>query len=399
MLIAAALALGLPSESTTWPPLLSALSPFIALGSVLATRTLHAWVWLGLISALAAMARPRFICRWICPTGLVLDGVGWAGRRCGRQPSRSRPLGRWLLFATLGGALVGLPLFLWLDPLALFTAARSIPGSDWKASAVYASVLLLTLIVLNFGWPGIWCKQLCPLGALQSLAFSSSNRIRRRLRPAVPFRSETLGQLGAEREPSLIANQRNSPFLSRRSWLTVAGGAAVGAALPRMPTAFEERPLRPPGAVDDPGFNGVCVRCGNCARVCPSGVIHNSSPRQGWLRSVSPILSFETDYCREDCVRCGEVCPSGALRRIRQDQKSDLRIGHPRIRLSACLLTDERECSHCRNWCPYGAISYRFNHELYTLEPRVDSDRCNGCGACEAHCPATPVKAITIESV
>ena len=66
--------------------------------------------------------------------------------------------------------------------------------------------------------------------------------------------------------------------LSRRGALA---GMAVGAAIPGLAAAAQVfRPrqvdpylLRPPGAGDENTFLDLCVRCGECMKVCPTGVL------------------------------------------------------------------------------------------------------------------------------
>ena len=152
----------------------------------------------------------------------------------------------------------------------------------------------------------------------------------------------------------------------------------------------------PPGAVDDSAFTGLCTRCGNCARVCPSGIIERDLGAGGWAGLLTPVLSFHRDYCREDCVRCAQACPTGALSRVSLAKKRTIRLGLPRVDMSLCLLGEDRECSLCRSRCPYEAIRYVFSEADYTLTPQIDPNRCNGCGACEAACPTSPRKAIVV---
>jgi len=105
---------------------------------------------------------------------------------------------------------------------------------------------------------------------------------------------------------------------------------------------------------------------------------------------LTPAVHFDDEYCREDCVRCMEVCPSGALQLV---EKTQVRIGLPRVDMDVCFAGQDHECSVCRNRCPYDAISVVFAEADYSMTPTVDPDKCTGCGACEVACP---VKAIVV---
>jgi ferredoxin-type protein NapG len=78
------------------------------------------------------------------------------------------------------------------------------------------------------------------------------------------------------------------------------------------------------------------------------------------------------------------------------EQKQRTSIGLPRVNMDLCLLGNDRECSLCRNWCPYEAITLEFSQVEYTLTPKIDPAKCPGCGACQAVCPTTPEKAIVV---
>jgi ferredoxin-type protein NapF len=379
VLVAALMVLGPLAHRSVFPALVSALSPYTAVGSALAARAFPLLVWLAVVIGVLTILRRRFFCEWLCPVGLILDGTGKVGRACGRPSARPRRWGSWLVWLTVGSAAVGLPLFLWLDPLAIQTAAFSVLHPEAGIARWYAGLLVVVLLLLNCWWPGQWCRQVCPLGAFQDELFIGARAVqdqvqRRRATPRTAHRGVTA---------------------SRRAWLGAAGGAIAAGVLRRAQGA--PAVVRPPGALAETSFVGVCLRCGNCLRACPSGVIHSSGVEGGWLGLCTPRLSFAEDYCREDCVRCGEVCPSGALQRTSLNLKPALDLGQPKVRMDLCLLAEERECSHCRNWCPYGAVTYVFSEETYLVEPRVDFDRCNGCGACEAHCPVRPARAIVVE--
>jgi len=172
---------------------------------------------------------------------------------------------------------------------------------------------------------------------------------------------------------------------------------AAGALVTRPARARATAPLRPPGAREELQFVGLCTRCGNCVGACPSGIIERDLGQSGWMGLCTPVLSFETDYCREDCVRCTQVCPSSALERLALEEKEHMRLGLPRVDMNVCLLGEDRDCAVCKRWCPYDAIRYVFSETEYALKPQIDAEKCTGCGACEAACPTKPRKAIIVK--
>ena len=360
------------------PVLVPSLSPLVAVASSLAVRAIPATAVLGLIVGAIALVRRRWFCRWVCPTGLCADCAGRIGRRTNsRGGTRWRwSPGQWIALATLAGAAAGYPLFAWLDPLAMFSGLFTLTGpARWGALGVPAIVLLSLFI------PGLWCSRLCPLGAMQDL---------------LSLAARNLAHQGRRADDAAAAEPRGR--LTRRVVLSTAIGA-VWAATARALHAAGPGPLRPPGARDERSFTGLCIRCGNCARVCPAGIIAPDAGGLGLAGLLTPVVRFQEAYCLKDCTRCMDVCPSGALRRLSVQQKLASPIGLPRVDMNVCLLGDDHECGVCRNECPYEAISLQFNEADYAVVPRIDSQRCSGCGACETACPTAPVKAIVVRPV
>jgi len=356
-----------------------ALSPFVAVSSILAAKTIQPILALGLVIGLVAIFRHRFFCRWVCPLGLCLDAASRLAQRLRRKPCQTISIGRWLLALTLGGAILGCPLFLFSDPLALFTGLFLLSEKNHLLTGAVSFLLVTLLLICSLLWPHIWCRGLCPLGAFQDL-LSKMSRTFRSIRKSAP---------------DLPARTSSEYPVARRTVLGLIAGTASAGIL-RLTHRETSAPLRPPGAADEMTFRGLCTRCGNCIRACPHDIIRRDTTRHGLTSTLTPILNFDKDYCREDCISCTNVCPSGALMGVDLDKKPDIKIGMARVDMNLCLLGKDRECTACMRWCHYNAIRYVFKEAQYSLVPVIDPAKCNGCGACEVACPTTPQKAIRV---
>jgi len=363
-------------------PFVPALSSFVALASFLATKTIRPILGLGLVTGFVALFRHRWFCRWACPMGLCLDGASFLGRRLNRKPHQSMSVGRWLLVLTLGGAVVGYPLFLWCDPLALFAGFFLLTERYQLLAGSPSFLLVALLLIFSLVWPHIWCRGLCPLGAFQDLLSRAIRSIRSVLRP----------------ETDVPRRHYLAHPVARRNVLGLFMGAA-SASLLHLTSRESSEPLRPPGAADERIFEGLCTRCGNCIRSCPHGIIRRDTGSYGFAGILTPILTFDKDYCREDCTRCTRVCPSGALVAVDVKDKPEVHIGLAQVDMNLCLLGVGHECSACMHWCPYNAIRCVFSEAEYIFELVIDPGKCNGCGACEVACPLSPHKAIKVFSV
>ncbi len=363
-------------------------SPFVGMATSLATRSLGLTALVCLPALALALFRRRWFCRWACPMGLMTECVG---RISPASPTRCKPvprLGVWLVLLSFSAAAVGYPLFLWLDPLAIFNGAVGL-ASDHSAIAAQAAAGMLTgILVLSVALPGVWCLKLCPLGATQELLAA----------PAVLLRRKETGSDALLASDELIAEPMN-----RRSLLTAAVGAACAVAGVPLGLAARARGeqedtvvLRPPGAAAEWQFGQLCVRCGNCVRACPSQIITTRWSWNSWSDCLTPEVVFDADYCREDCTACMQVCPSGALRQRPRGNGEKPSIGLAHVLMDRCLLALGSECrTMCLESCPYEAITlHEWTWEDDRRYPIVVSENCPGCGACQVAC--TPMDAIVV---
>ncbi len=380
-LIGAALCLLPIADREALLVIVPALSSFVAVTSILAAKTVQPILVPGLVAGFVALFRHRWFCRWACPLGLCLDGASWMGRYLKRKPCQSMSIGRWLLALTLGGAILGCPLFLWCDPLALFSGLFLLTEQQQLLASAVSLLLVTLLLIFSLLWPHMWCRGFCPLGAFQDLLSIMSRHVRSILMPTT----------------NIPIGDHSAHPVARRAVLGLMAGA-VSAGILRLTCRQNSTPLRPPGSVDELTFRWLCTRCGNCIRSCPYDIILRDTGQHGIAAILTPVLTFDKNYCREDCIICTQVCTSGALSGVELGNKPDIKIGLARVDMNLCLLGEDRECSACMRWCPYNAIRYVFIEAEYTLIPVIDAGKCNGCGACEVACPTSPRKAIRVLS-
>ena len=372
-----------------WTPLLlPSLSPYVLIGSAIATRAAGLSTLVGLPILLIVLMRRRWFCRYLCPVGLLAEQAGRLGRRRKSVAARLPRIGTWIVLATLGGACFGYPVFLWIDPLAIFHGVFTLGTSPSSVAGQASAVGLGVILILSAILPGAWCLRICPLGATQELLAVKRARLLFRGRNGKTQDGATSGA-GEKKVPSAVRLRRRS-LLAAGVGALCAGVGARWAINRSYPSPFAERgPLRPPGALDPWQFAGLCIRCGNCIRACPAGIIEPDGLGAGIAGVLAPVVRFRDAYCREDCHACTQVCPSGAIARLSLDEKRRSPIGLARLDASICLLADDRECDICARVCPFGAIDIVWNEEEYIALPRVDPAKCPGCGACEVACPGT----------
>jgi len=346
-------------------------SPLVLLDAVLARQRLS-WLCLAALAVLLiALFRHRWYCRWLCPTGALCDLVAKGRPPAGRLASLPR-IGGVILAATLVASLLGAPLLSILDPVNLFTAFFDIFRSQPHWAVFLKAAGLILVLAASWAVPNLWCGKLCPLGSLQD-SLSWARRLFRKEKAAAPVFSG-----------------------GRRVLLGALLGVGVKMGLGRAAGPKMTARLHPPGALEPGKLGAVCIRCGNCGRACPTGIITPAVDSWDMLGLLTPAVEFDSGYCLPECVACGSVCPTGAIRKFSVEDKKHLVMGVVRIQAEQCLLTRHKECDQCLRYCDYKALRIVRDEGGMNARVEVLADRCVGCGACEVICPVT---AVTVEKV
>ena len=367
------------------PQYVSGSSSLVAICGSLASRTIAAGTIMGFGFAVLALWKRRWFCHYVCPTGLLLEEISKSGLQKTAWWRRCPSFGQYLALLTAIGALIGYPLFLWLDPLAIFSNAFSVREAAGFAAGLLPILILLILCLLSVTSGGIWCARLCPLGATQDLLEGLK----------LWFHSKDISE-GTDgfKSSGKAARKR----FARRAVILGAAGIGIGVWAKHVGAMRgENAPLRPPGASPESQFAGLCIRCGNCVRICPSSIIHPDTGEAGIAGLLAPRIVYEEEYCLEDCIQCLRACPSGALHQMDIAQKQRYIIGEALVDGSICVLVrGEKECDLCARACSFNAIRIHWDEMQYIAYPLIDPNKCNGCGACEISCPTNPIKAIRV---
>ena len=171
-------------------------------------------------------------------------------------------------------------------------------------------------------------------------------------------------------------------------------------------------PLRPPGSVPEPDFLDLCIRCGECFKVCPGPVLHPAGLEFGLESLWTPVAHPDHAGCHQECNHCTQICPTGAIQPLDLSVKRKTHMGLAVVNTQTCLpfRDDSREdCDLCFVECEqagYHAIEMRpidlpidrdeleaqgfsdfvINEMSTILAPHVDSEKCVGCGICTYRC-------------
>lgn len=445
-----------------------ALDPLLSISTALASRTLIWSLALGGIVLLIGVIFSRWFCGYICPFGTLIDLFDWAiGKRITQLNMKRNGWWAYLRYYILLGVIIAALFGVLLSGLfaaipvltrgMLFSLAPLQIGllKGWyrvpPANIAYYISLALFLIALLFGLlrRRFWCSYVCPTGALFSI-MSFFRVTERRVEPTCigcskcvgvcPFDAirsdfttrtancafcqtcggvcptgsiQFVGRWSAVEQKPEDKQMPKDVSISRRGFF--AGTLVALATVAGMRTVFGAEsgslsatpPIRPPGSVPEKKFLQMCIRCGECIKVCPNNVLQPMGFEQRLEGIWTPLVAADWAGCDPSCNNCGQVCPTGAIRALKLEEKRAVRMGLAVVDERTCLPHARREaCQVCVDECTatgYNAIEFiRVGVEMDAegmpaegtgyLAPVMLDDKCVGCGICQARCYGINVK-------
>ena len=220
-------------------------------------------------------------------------------------------------------------------------------------------------------------------------------------------------------KPAMATDDNKRKFLA---WSSVFLLTAVATACKKKVPVKAENALipferktavSPPGSVSLSNFNTHCTACHLCVSACPTQVLQPAMLEYGWQGILQPTMDFESNFCNYNCNICSHVCPSGAILTVELPAKQRIQIGIARFIEQNCVVyTNQKDCGACSEHCPTKACDMVPANENSGIKsktsdpliyhsglkiPKITTNICIGCGACEYACPVIPDKAIIVD--
>lgn len=407
------------------------IDPLISISSFLTSGTVYRGLILSLFIIVPTIFLGRFFCSWICPLGILNQGLSVIFRKKkinaaveeNRYQKKFRAkyyvLFSLLILSSLGALQVGL-----LDPIVIMTRSFSIsffPALHTTGLPIYIkhnifnggiliSFILIAILFSNRFLTRFWCRVICPLGALLGIiSIGPTYRIRRDIDKCTncnqcvencqgacdPHASLRITEChvclnciencpeGALHygHPGRRSSNQEPLDISRRRFIET--GVATLALFPMMKSSltsestYMEDIIRPPGALGEKDFLKRCIKCSSCMRVCPTNVLQPALLEGGFEGIWSPILINRIGYCEYNCTLCGQACPTGAIEKFslveklgKGSNKKPIKIGTAFYDRGRCLpWAMNVECIVCEEVCPVSPKAIWFeNKEVITRE-------------------------------
>lgn len=137
--------------------------------------------------------------------------------------------------------------------------------------------------------------------------------------------------------------------------------------------------IRPPHFLMEQRFVDTCTGCADCVTACPSQIIEID---QGLAQ-----IDFSKGNLNECtfCESCVDVCKPKALVKLDGAKPWPYKASINKN----CLSNNHIVCYSCKEICQAEAISFTWQGKKQQVQ--INSDLCNGCGACLAPCPSEAI--------
>lgn len=475
--------------STTYPlsgglsaDLFFKTNPLLMLIASLSERIILPGIVLSLTLLLFGLILGRYFCGWICPLGSFIDFANLLNKKkfVSTDPinKKTRKLKYFILSLIVVFAVLKIQISWLFDPIVIFgrfTSLNLIPATTLIIDKGFISILkisnlfpplfdlyrdlqgsilgvkisffshswitFLNILIIGgtaFFISRLWCRTICPLGALYALAAKLSLLQRKVTKCIACGKCNNNCRMGAIKQDFSYTKSEcvlcmdcvyncptNKTFfsfkqlpakltapeaaikngISRREFLVLT----LAASLPLLGMTKQNnysnrsirhpRIIRPPAALTEERFLNHCIRCGNCMKVCPTNGLQPVIAEAGINGIWSPQLVADIGYCEYNCTLCSQVCPTGAIKKLPLAEKQKIKLGIAKINRKTCLpWAKNKECIVCEEHCPIPDKAIKIKEEIIDgkllLRPEIDEKLCIGCGICQTKCPIRPIRAV-----
>ncbi len=457
--------------------------PLLALTTFIASRALFVSFIFAALTIVLTFVLGRVACGWVCPLGSIHQAFSWLFKKSKLlRPKRikdNRTAWKYSILAfILVGTLFSLNLAGILDPLSLLYRSfvtGILPATNYGISAFIGilykiklfslgdslvqfmatlavnpiflqgfliGLMFIGILLLNLYRERLWCRYLCPLGALLGL-LSRWNILKLKIdmhkciechlcnihceTQANPFPLEEWKSsecvycftcsaicptsaitFPVKSTPEQIA----TVDLSRRKLIFHSLLGVLAVPFFRLsPATRRSSPklIRPPGALPEEQFLQKCVKCSECMKACPTNGLQPAWSEAGPEGIWTPVLVPTIGHCEYYCSLCSQVCPTGAIQELTVMEKTKVKIGLAWVDKNRCIPYDlGTPCIVCEEHCPTSPKAIKLVKTevqlpdgtiMTPLAPVIDTDLCIGCGICENKCPVVDKPAIYVTSV